>query len=160
MFAVEILYIQDGRYKSINENVDDLLKIVADLGVLDITASDEVHVILLLTSLSAKFDSLKHTLKYGRESLTLEKVISDARSREREISEAIKNDKSPAVSLYIKERGRPMNRGYKDSNGRNKSRSNSKKMLIVGSVRRKDMSRKIVMLGRGSLKMKVKERLG
>ena len=74
--------------KSIDQNVDDFLKIVAELGSLQVEVSDEVQAILLLTSLPTNFDQLKHTLKYGRESLSLEGFISAARSREREVTES------------------------------------------------------------------------
>lgn len=112
--------------RSVDANVDDFLKIVAELGSLDVKVIDEVQAILFLTSLSTNYDQLKHTLKYGRDSLTLEEVISAAKSREREIVEAKREHKSPAASLYTSERGRTMTKGPKDTNGKGRSRSSSR----------------------------------
>ena len=60
--------------KSIDENVDDFLKLVADLNNLGVDVSDEVQAILLLSSLPQRYDQLKETLKYGRDSLSLNEV--------------------------------------------------------------------------------------
>ncbi|CAA7059283.1 unnamed protein product [Microthlaspi erraticum] len=115
--------------KNVDENVDDFLKIVAELSSLNVEVSDEVQAILLLTSLTPSFDQLKHTLKYGRESLSLEEVISSARSRERELSESNKGDRNIGASLYTNERGRQTSWGPKGKNDRSRSRSNSKTRL-------------------------------
>ena len=112
--------------KSIDQNVDDFLKIVAELGILQVEVSDEVQAILLLTSLPTNFDQLKHTLKCGRESMSLEEVVSAARSREREVTE-LKSERDSGSALYTNERGRSSSRSYKDSkNGKGRGRSNSK----------------------------------
>ncbi|CAA7015031.1 unnamed protein product [Microthlaspi erraticum] len=112
--------------RSVDENVDDFLKIVAELSSLDVKVSNEVQAILFLTSLSSSYDQLKHTLKYGRDSLTLEEVVSAVRSRERELTTEVQRDyKSPAASLYAKDRGRSTSKGPKE-NGRGRSRSSSK----------------------------------
>ncbi|CAA7047040.1 unnamed protein product [Microthlaspi erraticum] len=115
--------------KNVDENVDDFLKIVAELSSLNVEVSDEVQAILLLTSLTPSFDQLKHTLKYGRESLSLEEVVSAARSRERELSEDHRSDKNQAASLYTGERGRQPYKGVKGKNDRSRSRSSSNTRL-------------------------------
>ena len=116
--------------KSIDQNVDDFLKIIAELGYLQVNVTDEVQAILLLTSLPANYDQLKHTLKYGRESLTLKEVIYAARSREREVTESDKTEKSSGAALYTSDRGRSSYRGYKDSKGKKpRGRSSSKSRL-------------------------------
>ena len=56
--------------KSINENVDNFLKVVADLNNLGVDVSDEVQAILLLSSLPQRYDQLNKTLTYGRDSLS------------------------------------------------------------------------------------------
>ena len=70
--------------KSIDENVDDFLKLVADLNNLQVEVSEEVQAILLLSSLPNKYDQLKETLKYGRDTLSLAEVTGAAWSKERE----------------------------------------------------------------------------
>lgn len=91
--------------KSIDENVDDFLKLVADLNNLQVEVTEEVQAILLLSSLPNKYDQLKETLKYGRDSLSLSEVTGAARSKERELRESGKLSKSDGEGLYV-ERGR------------------------------------------------------
>uniref|UniRef100_A0A1J3F7G4 Retrovirus-related Pol polyprotein from transposon TNT 1-94 n=1 Tax=Noccaea caerulescens TaxID=107243 RepID=A0A1J3F7G4_NOCCA len=112
--------------RSVDQNVDDFLKIVAEMNSLDVKVTDEVQAILFLTSLSSNYDQLAHTLKYGRETLTLKEVVSAVRSRERELAETSREYKNSAASLYTRERGRSYSKGPKDSNGRGRSRSNSR----------------------------------
>jgi len=74
--------------KKIDENIDDFLKIVADLNHLQIDVTDEVQAILLLSSLPARYDGLVETMKYSnsREKLRLDDVMVAARDKERELS--------------------------------------------------------------------------
>ena len=53
--------------KSIEENLDKFLKLVDDLASLNINVSDEDQAIQILTSLPLQYDSLVHTLKYGKD---------------------------------------------------------------------------------------------
>jgi len=62
--------------KSLDENIDEFLKMISDLSNLQIQVPDEVQAILILSSLPVKYEMLKETLKYGREGLKLEEVIS------------------------------------------------------------------------------------
>ena len=52
--------------KTIDDYVDDFLKLLADLSNLQVEVSEEVQDILLLSSLPNKYDQLKETLKCGR----------------------------------------------------------------------------------------------
>jgi len=74
--------------KKIDENIDDFLKIVADLNHLHIEVTDEVQAILLLSSLPSRYDGLVETMKYSnsREKLRLDDVMVAARDKERELS--------------------------------------------------------------------------
>lgn len=49
--------------KSIDINVDDFLKIVAEMGSLSVNVTDEIQAIVFLSSLPSSYDQLKHTLK-------------------------------------------------------------------------------------------------
>src|SRR5690606_10588060 len=91
--------------KSIDENVDDFLKLVADLSNLQVEVSEEVQAILLLSSLPNKYDQLKETLKYGRDTLSLNEVTGAARSKERELIESGRFTRSGGEGLMV-ERGR------------------------------------------------------
>ena len=127
---------------SVDGNVDEFLKIVAELGSLDVKVSDEVQAILFLTSLSSSYDQLRHTLKYGRDSLTLEEVVSAVRSREREIQEAAKDYKSSGASLYTRERGRSFSKGPKESNGKGRGRSNSRSRVTCWFYKKEGHTKK------------------
>lgn len=83
--------------KSIEENIDDFLKLVADLNNLQVEVTEEVQAILLLSSLSHKYDQLKETLKYGRDTLSLSEVTGAAKSKERELIESGKISKSDGI---------------------------------------------------------------
>lgn len=91
--------------KTIDENVDDFLKLVADLSNLQVEVSEEVHAILLLSSLPNKYDQFKETLKYGRDTLSLNEVTGVARFKERELIEIGNFTKSGGEGL-VDERGR------------------------------------------------------
>ncbi|XP_010485125.1 PREDICTED: uncharacterized protein LOC104763457 [Camelina sativa] len=50
---------------SLDDNIDEFLKMISDLNNLQIQVPDEVQAILILSSLPEKYDMLKETLKYG-----------------------------------------------------------------------------------------------
>ncbi|KAG7633109.1 Reverse transcriptase RNA-dependent DNA polymerase [Arabidopsis suecica] len=109
--------------KKIDENIDDFLKIVADLNHLQIEVSDEVQAILLLSSLPARYDGLVETMKYSnsREKLRLDDVMVASRDKERKLSQ---NNRPVAEGHYVRGRsdGKNNNQGKK---GQNRSRSKS-----------------------------------
>ncbi|XP_013614156.1 PREDICTED: uncharacterized protein LOC106320348 [Brassica oleracea var. oleracea] len=98
--------------KSIDVNVDDFLKFVADLNNLQVEVLEEVQAILLLSSLPAKYDQLKETLKYGRDTLSLAEVTGAAKSKERELIESGKFTRSGGEGLLV-DRGRSEQRSGK-----------------------------------------------
>lgn len=94
--------------RSIEENIDEFLKMIADLSNLNIEVPDEVQAVLLLSSLPARYDLLKETLKYGREGIRFDEVVSAAKSKELELRD-LPRSKSNAEGLYV--RGRTKYRG-------------------------------------------------
>ena len=82
--------MQDSR--TVDENVDDFLKLLADLNNLSIEIPEEipeeVHAILLLNALPSRYDFLKETLKYSREAIRVDEIVSAARSKEMEYKDA------------------------------------------------------------------------
>ena len=92
--------------KTIDINVDEFLKIVAEMGSLSVSVTDEIQAIVFLSSLPTSYDQLKHTLKYGKDSLTLEEVISAARSKQRDLQDTDRSEKGSATVLYSSGRGR------------------------------------------------------
>ncbi|GJX46764.1 retrotransposon protein, putative, ty1-copia subclass [Tanacetum coccineum] len=92
------------------------MALVGDLANIDVEIDDEDQALMLLTSLS--YDNFVETLLYGRESLTLEDVLSSLNSRELKKRTDAKDD---GDGLYV--RGRSDHRG---NQGRGSSRSKSK----------------------------------
>jgi len=141
---------------TIDQNVDEFLRIVAELGSLEIQVDEEVQAILILNSLPASHIQLKHTLKYGNKTLTVQDVTSSAKSLERELAEAVDLDKGQAAVLYTTERGRPLVRNNQNGGqGKGRSRSNSKTKVTCwyckkeGHVKKDCYSRKKKMESEG-----------
>lgn len=109
--------------KSIDQNMDDFLKIIADLSNLSIEVPEEVQAILLLNSLPTRYDSLKETLKYGRDAIKVDEVASAARSKESEFKDAV-STRSSGEGHYV--RGRSEKRNIGSGKDRNRFRSKSK----------------------------------
>ena len=95
---------------SIDQNVDEFLRIVDELRNLQIVVAEEVQAILILNSLPVSYVQLKHTLKYGNKTLCVQDVVSSAKSLERELAEAKESERGSSTVLYTAERGRPQSR--------------------------------------------------
>ncbi|KAG7636059.1 Transposon En/Spm-like [Arabidopsis thaliana x Arabidopsis arenosa] len=89
---------------SINKNVNEFLKIVAKLSSLEIVVGEEVCAILFLNGFTSRYSQLKHTLKYENKALSLQDVISSAKSLERELNESLDLERSSSTVLYTTER--------------------------------------------------------
>ena len=112
--------------KTIEENLDTFLKLIADLGSLKITVSDEDQAIQLLTSLPPAFEPLVHTLKYGtgKETLTVNEVVSSAYAKEAELRQkgALNKSRQGSDGLYVESRGRSDKKGQRGYSNRGKSK--------------------------------------
>ena len=60
--------------KTVTHNLDDFNKIVLDLENIGLKVEDEDQAILILNSLPRSFTNFVETMKYGRETLSLEEV--------------------------------------------------------------------------------------
>nr|GEU83997.1 retrovirus-related Pol polyprotein from transposon TNT 1-94 [Tanacetum cinerariifolium] len=109
-------YMHSG--KKLSEHIDEFNKLIDDLANIDVDIDDEDQSLMLLMSLPPSFDNFVETLLYGRESLTLEDVLSSLYSRELKKKAYAKDD---GEGLYI--RGRSDHQG---NLGRGSSRSKSK----------------------------------
>ncbi|GJT97707.1 retrovirus-related pol polyprotein from transposon TNT 1-94 [Tanacetum coccineum] len=104
--------------KKLSEHTDEFNKLDGDLANIDVDIDDEDRALMLLTSLPSSYDNFVETLLYGRESLTLEDVLSSINSRElKKRTDA----KDGGDGLYV--RGRSDHRG---NQGRGSLRSKSK----------------------------------
>ncbi|GJR24430.1 retrovirus-related pol polyprotein from transposon TNT 1-94 [Tanacetum coccineum] len=104
--------------KKLSEHIDEFNKLVGDLANIDVDIDDKDQALMLLTSLPSSYDNFVETLLYGRESLTLEDVLSSLNSRELKKRTYAKDN---GDGLYV--RGRSDHRG---NQGRGSSRSKSK----------------------------------
>ncbi|GKC99832.1 hypothetical protein Tco_1170107 [Tanacetum coccineum] len=68
--------------KKLSEHIDEFNKLIGDLANIDVDINDEDQALMLLTSLLPSYDNFVETLHYGKESLTLEDVLSSLNSRE------------------------------------------------------------------------------
>lgn len=75
--------------KSIKDNVDTFLKLIADLVSLKVKCLEEDQAIQLLSSLPPPFEPLVHTFKYGtgKETITVNEVTSVAYDKEMELKQ-------------------------------------------------------------------------
>ncbi|GJZ18409.1 retrovirus-related pol polyprotein from transposon TNT 1-94 [Tanacetum coccineum] len=104
--------------KKLSEHIDEFNKLIGDLANIDVDIDEKDQALMLLTSLPPSYDNFVETLLYGRESLTLEDVLSILNSRELKKRTYAKDD---GDGLYV--RGRSDHQG---NQGRSSSRSKSK----------------------------------
>nr|GEU44869.1 zinc finger, CCHC-type [Tanacetum cinerariifolium] len=103
--------------KKLSEHIDEFNKLIGDLANIYVDIDDEDHTLMLPTSLPPSYDNFVETLLYGRESLTLEDVLSSLNSRELKKMTDAKDD---GDGLYVKERS-----DHRDCPKRNKKKSTS-----------------------------------
>ncbi|GJY59855.1 retrovirus-related pol polyprotein from transposon TNT 1-94 [Tanacetum coccineum] len=108
-------YMHSG--KILSEYIDEFNKLICDLANIDIDIDDEDQALMLLTSLPSSYDNFVETLLYGRESLTLEDVLSSLNSRELKKRTDAKDD---GDGLYLK--GRSDHRGNQGRGSLSKSK--------------------------------------
>ena len=114
--------------------------------------SDENEAFVLLDSLPEAYKEVKNALKYGRDSVKTDVIISALRTRELEIHSSHKENHS-GDGLFVK--GKPQNNQSKNSNKSflMKTRKENRKRN-VNTVKRRDTSYKNVF----SLKERIKKK--
>ena len=119
--------------QSMESNLDEFVRIIADLENTNVTVTDEDQAILLLMSLPRTYDQLRDTLKYGtgRTTLTFDEVVAAIHYKELELNAVKKGQKNQAEGLYVKEkaeqRGRLEQRKKGQRNDRSRSKSKSRR---------------------------------
>ena len=109
--------------KSIDENIDEFTKLVVDLESLCVKIEDEDQAVILLNSLPKVFDQLRDTLKYSKDLLSLEGVVSAIHAKKMDIRvERINTTSSEGLVV----RGRPKKRNNNQKGNHDKSKSKSK----------------------------------
>lgn len=120
--------------KTMEENVDSFLKLVADLANIKIDISDEDQAIQLLSGLPPAYEPLVHTLQYGtgRGTLTVNEVMTAAYSKEAELKKkGLLSRGKQSEGLYVDSRGRSSTRNESGNKkpwnkGNNRQRSKSR----------------------------------
>nr|GEX27298.1 retrovirus-related Pol polyprotein from transposon TNT 1-94 [Tanacetum cinerariifolium] len=101
--------------KKLSEHIYQFNKLIDNLVNIDVDIDDEYQALMLLMSLPPSYDNFMETLLYGRESITLEDVLSSLNSRELKKRTDAKDD---GDGLYV--RGRS---DHQDCQKRNKKKS-------------------------------------
>ncbi|GJY27271.1 hypothetical protein Tco_0401997 [Tanacetum coccineum] len=66
----------------LGDHIDEFNKLILDLANIDIEIEDKDQTLMLLTSLPSSYENFVYPLLYGRESLTMEDVLTTLNSRE------------------------------------------------------------------------------
>lgn len=115
---------------SIENNIDEFLRIITDLSNVMVEISDEDQAILLLMSLPKQFDQLRDTLRYSKTTVTLDEVISSIHSKQLELGANGngKGSKPHGEVLYsnYNNRGRSGTRETNQNKSKGKGRSKSR----------------------------------
>ncbi|GKE21323.1 hypothetical protein Tco_1432835 [Tanacetum coccineum] len=125
MEASERLYMKKKLYTyymspgtKLGDHIDEFNKLILDLANIDIEIEDEVQALMLLTSFPSSYENFMETLLYGRESLTMEDVLTTLNLRElKKRTEYTKEETSDG--LYV--------RGWSDHSGSSEDDSPMKK---------------------------------
>ena len=138
--------------KTLSENLDEFKKIVSDFKTLEDKLGDENEAFVLLNSLPKAYKEVKNVLKYGRDSVKTDVIISALRTRELEIHSSHKENHS-GDGLFV--RGKSQNNQSKTVTNLflMKTRKENRKRN-VNKVKRRDTSYKNVF----SLKERIKKK--
>ncbi|KAK9054827.1 hypothetical protein SSX86_025906 [Deinandra increscens subsp. villosa] len=114
---------------SMEDHIDEFNKIVLDLDNIEVEIDDEDKAILFLSSLPQSYEHFVETLMYGRDSLSMEEVLSAINSKELKRRSEIKEE--AGEGLFV--RGRSESRSNKKK-GFKRSKSKGKlKCFVCGS---------------------------
>ena len=110
----------------LEQNLDDLNKIVLALTNMGETIQEEDQAVILLNGLPDQFKEMRAVIMYSRDTLTLDDVMSTLRSRDAELNwqKAAKMESKSDEVLFS--RGRPQRRGQSRGSYRGNSRSKSR----------------------------------
>ncbi|GJY89897.1 hypothetical protein Tco_0505093 [Tanacetum coccineum] len=86
----------------LGDHLDEFNKLIPNLANIDIEIEDEDQALMLLTLLPSSYENFVETLLYGRESLTMEDVLTTMNSME--LKKRTEDTKEESDGLYVRER--------------------------------------------------------
>lgn len=111
----------------LGDHIDEFNNLILDLANIDIEIEDEDQALMLLTSLPSSFENFVETLLYGRESLTIEDVLSTLNSRElKKRTEGTKEETGDG--LYVRGGSYHSRKAFSGGSSRFKSRGETFKL--------------------------------
>ncbi|KAL0451552.1 UNVERIFIED_CONTAM: hypothetical protein Slati_1133300 [Sesamum latifolium] len=116
--------------KSIDDNIDEFTKLIQDIKLTGDKNIDDYSPIVLLNAIPETYGDVKSAIKYGRDNINLETVISGLKSKEIDLRTNKPSQNQPEVNLV---RGRTKNRNnnykhrrHSNSRSRSRGRNNSR----------------------------------
>ncbi|KAL0402478.1 UNVERIFIED_CONTAM: Retrovirus-related Pol polyprotein from transposon TNT 1-94 [Sesamum latifolium] len=85
--------------KTIDDNMDDFTKLIQDIKLTDDKNIDDYSPIVLLNAIPETYGDVKSAIKYGRDSVNLETVISGLKSKEIDLRTNRPSQNQPEVNL-------------------------------------------------------------
>ncbi|KAL0361624.1 UNVERIFIED_CONTAM: Retrovirus-related Pol polyprotein from transposon TNT 1-94 [Sesamum radiatum] len=129
--------------KTIDDDIDDFTKLIQDIKLTGDKNIDDYSPIVLLNVISKTYGDIKSAIKYGRDSVNLETVISGLKSKEIDLRSSKPIQNQPEVNLV---RGRTKNRNndykhrrYSNSRSRSRGMSNSRPKYDRDKYEKKDV---------------------
>ncbi|KAL0458873.1 UNVERIFIED_CONTAM: Retrovirus-related Pol polyprotein from transposon TNT 1-94 [Sesamum latifolium] len=129
--------------KTIDDNIDDFTKLIQDIKLTGDKNIDDCSPIVLLNAIPEIYGDVKSVIKYGRDNINLETVISGLKSKEIDLRTNKPSQNQPEVNLV---RGRTKNRNnefkyrkHSNSRSRSRGRSNSRSRYNRDRYEKKDV---------------------
>ncbi|KAL0320497.1 UNVERIFIED_CONTAM: hypothetical protein Sradi_5311200 [Sesamum radiatum] len=111
--------------KNIDDNIDEFTKLIQDIMLTGDESIDEYSPIVLLNAIPDTYSDVKSAIKYGRDTVNLETVITGLKSKEIDLKTNVPSQNHNEVN-FVRSRGKYRdNRNNHDKRGKNRSRSRS-----------------------------------
>ncbi|KAK4406052.1 hypothetical protein Sango_0611700 [Sesamum angolense] len=116
--------------KNIDENIDDFTKLIQDIKLTGDKNIDDYSPIVLLNAIPETYGDVKAVIKYGRDNVNLETVVSGLKSKEIDLKTNKPSQNQNEVN-FVRGRTKNRNSDYKyrrhsKSRSRSRGRSNSR----------------------------------
>lgn len=127
--------------KSLEENLDDFSTICTELQNTGEEVKDQDQVVILLNSLPDSYKEVKAAIKYGRDVMTVDKILDAMRMRDLEL----KLEKKELETLFLRDNSKQQNKGrpaQKNQNSHQKGHNNQRENRNNGRPHGQGQSRR------------------